>query len=72
MQDARRLYDYLLVPNALVQVVLWPIFAPIYTMILANDVQGVMTELANSMLEERAWAALYLAAFCGNNGLFND
>ena len=69
MIDSRRLYDYSLVPSAMLSVHLWPVFQPVYQLVLQENTSALMVELRNSMDHERAWAALYMAAFRGYIGV---
>ena len=70
MQDTKRLFDYDIVQNSTVSVHLWPAFDQVYKLVMARDTVGLMFELQNSLADERAWAALYVAAFQGHAGLF--
>ena len=47
---------------------LWPPFVEVYRLVMNDNVPGVLKELSNSLNDERAWAALYLAAFNGSMG----
>ena len=68
MIDSRRLYDYSLVPAAMLTVHLWPVFQPVYHLVLQENTPALMNELRHSMDHERAWAALFMAAFYGYVG----
>ncbi len=69
MQDTKRLFDYDIVQNSTVSVHLWPAFEQVYKLVMARDTVGLMFELQNSLADERAWAALFVAAFYGHTGL---
>lgn len=66
LMDTRRLYYYEVIPNSIITVHLWPGFGSLYKLVIEKDVFGVMRELHGSFEDERAWSALYLAAFRGN------
>ncbi len=70
LMDTRRLYYYEVIPNSIITVHLWPGFGSLYKLVIEKDVFGVMRELHGSFEDERAWSALYLAAFRGNVGEF--